>query len=155
MYFLANLDQIWEYPNSDPTRIQRGSNSHPTRIQLTSNADPTHIRLTSNADPTHIQLASNRQKLRGITFLKTHIERTFNWHQTHIYKGEDDVRSMLVGCAFDANRQTGGGVIGIKLPQTRIQLAPAHIQLTSKTTSNAHRLPPLKCALIWAFPISY
>ena len=123
MYFLVNLDQMWECPNSDPTRIQRGSNSHPTRIQLTSNADPTHIQLTSNADPTHIQLPSNRQKLMGITFLETHIKRTSNWHQTHIYNGEDDVRLMLVGCAFDANRRRGvGGVF------------------RHQTTSNAHRI---------------
>ena len=108
-------------PNLELT--QPGSNSHPTHIQLTSNSHPTHIRLTSNSHPTRIQRTSNRQKLMGITFLKVHIKRTFNWHQTHIYNGEDDVRLMLVGCAFDANRRRGGGG-GFR----------------HQTTSNAHRI---------------
>ena len=141
-------------PNLELT--QPGSNSHPTHIQLTSNAHPTHIRLTSDSHPTHIQLASNSHQTGRNQWGSTHIKRTFNWHQTHIYNGEDDVRLMLVGCAFDANRQTGGGgVLGIKLPQTHIELGPAHIQLTSKRASNAHRHPHYKCALVWAFPISY
>ena len=158
--FGPNLGMTRLGSNSDPTLIRRGSNSHPTRIpthiQRGTNSHPTRIQLTSNADPTHIQLPSNRQKLMGMTFLKTHIKRTFNWHQTHIYNGEDDVRLMLVGCAFDANRRRGwGGCLGIKLPQTHIELGPAHIQLTSKRASNAHRHPHYKCALVWAFPISY
>ena len=62
MYFLANLDQIWESPNS-----------HPTRIQLTSHADPTHIQRGSNSHP----IATKQAETNGDHFSK-------NAHQTHI-----------------------------------------------------------------------
>ena len=97
-------------PNLELT--QPGSNSHPTHIQLTSNSHPTRIQLTSNCH----QTGRNQ-------WVSTRIKRTFNWHQTHIYNGEDDVRLMLVGCAFDANRQTGG-----------------RGGFRHQTTSNAHRI---------------